>query len=148
MNQDDLEKDLNEIIAESRRLLGDVEEMDKPELVEMLNNSERPAEAVRQVAFSVFENLLREYRLRGEHPPQRYIDLVTQLRPAQNLSHNQDTLVKQAKKWVADLLAGSAGGTETSLQFAFHHRAELTDADRRILEEAEAEVSRKMKRKK
>lgn len=148
MNRDELEKDLNDIISDSRRLLGDVEEMDKAELVEMLNNSEQPAEAVRQAAFLMFEGLLKEYRLRGEYPPQRYTDLVAQLRPVANLSQNQDTLTQQAKEWVAGLLTGPADGTESNLQFAFHRRSELTDTDRRILEEAEADVSRKMKRKK
>jgi hypothetical protein len=148
MNRDELEKDLNEIITDSTKLLGDVQEMDKTELLEMLNDSELPAETVRQAAFLMFENVVKEYRLRGEYPPQRYLDLATQLRPVEYLSQNQDTLTQQAKKWVAGLLAGPAGGTETSLQFAFHRQAELTDADRKILEEAEADVSRKMKRKK
>ena len=148
MNRDELEKDLNEIISDSKRLLGDVEEMDKAELLGMLNDSEQPAETVRQAAFLMFENLIKEYRSRGECPPQRYTDLVAQLRPPENFSQNQDTVAQHAKKWVASLLAGPAGGTESSLQFAFHRGAELTDGDRRILEEAEADVSRKMMRKK
>jgi hypothetical protein len=147
MNRNDLARELNKIISDSSKLLGDVEEMDKTELLELLNESGRPAEDVRQAAFLMFENLVKECRLRGEYPPQRYTDIVNQLRRAENLSMNQDILTQQAKKWVAGLLAGPVASPETIVQFAFHRREELTDADRRILKEAEADVRRKTKRK-
>ncbi len=148
MNREDLEKDLNDIVSDSRKLFGDVEEMDKDELLEMLNDSDRPAQSVRQAAFLMLESLVKEFRLRGETPPQRYLDVLNQLRPVGELSHNPNTLLQQAKKWVNNLLEGPRPGSEARLQFSFHRSGELTEGDRRILEETEAEVSRKMKRKK
>jgi hypothetical protein len=146
MNRDDLEKELNEIVSDSRKLLGDVEEMDKDELLEMLDDSDRPASSVRQAAFSMFESFVKEFRLGGEYPPQRYIDIANQLRPEEDLSHNHNTLLQQAKKWVTNLLESPKGSSEARLLVAFHRRDELTEGDRRILEEAEADVNRKMKK--
>lgn len=148
MNQDDLDKDLNDLVADSRKLFGDVEEMDKDELLEVLDDSDRPAESVRQAAFLMLESLMKEFRLRGESPPQRYADILNQLRPAGEISHNPSGLLQQAKKWVTNLLEGPRAGSEARVQFSFHRRGELTEGDRRILEETEAEVSRKMKRRK
>ncbi|HYW38278.1 MAG TPA: hypothetical protein VE957_09210 [Terriglobales bacterium] len=147
MNRNDLDKELSQIISDSRKLLGDVEEMDKDELLEMLDDSDQPASSVRQAAFLMLESLVKEFRLRGEYPPQRYVDIANQLRPVENLSHNQNTLLQQARKWVTNLLEGARASSEGRLQVAFHRRDELTEGDRRILEEAEAEVNRKMKRK-
>lgn len=147
MNREDLEKDLNDIVSDSRKLFGDVEEMDKDELLEMLNDSDPSAESVRQAAFLMLESLVKELRLRGESPPQRYLDVLNQLRSAGELSHNPNALLQQAKKWVTNLLEGPRTGSEARLQFSFHRRGELTERDRRILEETEAELSRKMKKK-
>jgi hypothetical protein len=46
MKNDDLDKDIRELIADSRLLFGDVEEMDKEELVVPLAESGAPAGAV------------------------------------------------------------------------------------------------------
>ncbi len=147
MNREDLEKGLNDMVSDSRKLFGDVEEMDKDELLEMLNDSDPPADSVRQAAFLMLESLVKEFRLRGESPPQRYLDVLNQLRPAGELSHNPTALLQQAKKWVTNLLEGPRAGTEARLQFSFHRRSELTEGDRRILEETEAELRRKMKKR-
>jgi len=146
MSGDDLDKDLNDLVSDSKRLLGDVEEMDKDELLELLNDSDQSAESVRRAAFLMMENLVKEFRLRGEYPPQRYSDALNQLRPAEELSHNATALLQQAKKWVTGLLEGPRASSETRLQFSFQRKGELSEGDRRILEETEAEVRRKMKK--
>jgi hypothetical protein len=146
MSGNDPDKDLNDLIFDSKKLFGDVEELNKEELRELLNDSDEPAESVRRVAFLMMENLVKEFRLRGEYPPQRYADALNQLRPPDQLSHNPNALLQQAKKWVAGLLEGSRASSETRLQFSFQRKGELSEGDRRILEETETEVRRKMKK--
>ncbi len=124
MNRHERDKDLNDLISDSRILLGDVEEMDKHELLAVLD------------------------RLRGESPPQRYMDALNQLRPPSQISHNPSALVQQAKKWVTELLGPPRSRLEAKLQSSFHRKEDLTDNDKRILKEAEAEVFRRIKRKK
>jgi hypothetical protein len=148
MNRDEQDKDLNDLISDSRLLFGDVEEMDKDELMAVLDDSERPAGAVRQAMFLKLEMLVRDFRLRGEPPPQRYLDALNQLRPPSQISHNPNALVQQAKRWVMELLGPPRSGLEAKLQFSFHRKEDLTDSDERILKETEAEVCRRMKQKK
>ncbi len=62
MSGDDLDKDLNDLVSDSKRLFGDVEEMDKDELLELLNDSDQSAESVRRAAFLMMENLVKEFR--------------------------------------------------------------------------------------
>src|SRR5258708_14831321 len=102
MNRDEQDKDLNDLISDSRLLFGNVEEMDKDELMVALDESERPAKAVRQAMFLRMETLVRDFRLRGESPPQRYLDVLDQLRPPSQVSHNPSVLVQQAKRWVME----------------------------------------------
>jgi hypothetical protein len=147
MKQDELEKDLKELLSESTRLFGDVEEMDHDELREILNDSDRPAEAVRHEMFRVLDSLIREWRLRGESPPKRYLDAMNQLRPPSEISLNADALVEQAKTWVRGLLSGPGTVSGAKLQFSFRNKGEFTKGDRRILEEAEDEVRRKIEKK-
>lgn len=148
MNQHERDKDLNDLISDSRILFGDVEEMDKHELLAVLDDSDLPAEAVRHAMFLRIETLVRDFRLRGESPPQRYVDALNQLRPPSQISHNPSALVQHAKKWVTELLGPPRSGLEANLQFSFHRKEDLTDRDKRILKETEAEVCRRIEHKK
>ncbi len=60
MNRHERDKDLNDLISDSRILLGDVEEMDKHELLAVLDDSDPPAEAVRHAMFLRIETLVRD----------------------------------------------------------------------------------------
>jgi hypothetical protein len=147
MKQDELDKALKDLLSESTRLFGDVEEMDQDELKEILNDSDRPAEAVRHEMFKVLDSLIKEWRLRGETPPKRYLDAMNQLRPPSAIAPNPDTLVEQAKTWVRGLLSGPGTVSGAKLQFSFRNEGEFTKGDQRILEEAEDEVRRKIEKK-
>jgi hypothetical protein len=147
MKQDELDKDLKDLVSESTRLFGDVEEMDQEELKEILDDSERPAEAVRNEMFQVLEKLIKDWRRRGETPPKRYLDAMNQLRPPLATSPNPDALVEQAKTWVRGLLSGAGTVSGAKLQFSFRNKGEFTKGDERILEEAEDEVRRKIEKK-
>lgn len=147
MKRDELDKDLKDLLSESARLFGDVEEMDQDELREILHDSDRPAEAVRHEMFKVLDSLIKEWRLRGETAPKRYLDAMNQLRPPSAIPPNPDTLVEQAKTWVRGLLSGPRTVSGAKLQFSFRNKGEFTKVDQRILEEAEDEVRRKIEKK-
>jgi hypothetical protein len=145
MNPDERDKDLNNLILESKTLFGDIEEMERDELLAVLDDSGTSANGVRHAMFLSLEALVKDFRLRGESPPQRYTDALNQLRPPSQISHSASALVQQAKKLVAQLLSGPRTGSLPKLQVSFHHKGELTQSDKRILEETEAELSRRMK---
>jgi hypothetical protein len=147
MKQDELDKDLKDLLSESTRLFGDVDEMDQDELKEILNDSDRPAEAVRNEMFRALEKFTKELRLPGETAPKRYLDAMNQLRPPSALSPNPDALAEQAKTWVRGLLSGTGTVSGAKLQFSFRNKGEFTKGDQRILEEAEDEVRRKIEKK-
>ena len=145
MKQDDLDKDLRELITDSRSLFGDIEEMDKEELVAHLADSGEPANALRDATYARVEALVKEMRLRGDDPPQRYLDLLDQLRPASQIPRNPKILIKHAKKCIGDLLKGPAAGCQAELQFSFRGKGDLNSKDKEILREAEERLRRKLR---
>lgn len=146
MNRDELEKELKQLIADSKILFGDVEEMDKDELRALLDEPGRSPDVLRHSMWSTVEKACTEMRLRGDIPPRRYSDVLNQLRPASQPSAHANVLVQQAHRWVRELLSGVRTSSEFSLQFSFRNRGELAQEDRRVLDEAEADVRRKIER--
>src|SRR5271166_6197714 len=108
MNQDDLEKDFNDLIVDSRTLFGNVEEMDKDEVVGLLNESGASAVLVCNEMYARIDSFVRDLRMRGVSPPQRYLDLLDQLRPASSIPRNPKSLAQHARRCVAELLGGSS----------------------------------------
>src|SRR5260370_41898521 len=106
MNRDEFDRDLKQMISDSKTLFGDVEEMNKDELQEMLNESGRTAEELRRLVWSAVDDVCKKMRLRGDFPPDRYTDLLNQLRPASQPSRHASVLVQQAQRWIRDLLSG------------------------------------------
>ena len=146
MNRDELEKEIKQLITDSKILFGDVEQMDKEELRALLDEPDRSPEIVCHSMWSAVEKACTEMRLRGEIPPGRFTDVLNQLRPASQPSAHASVLVQQAHKWVRELLSGVRNSSESTLQFSFRNKGELALEDRRILDEAEAEVRRKIER--
>lgn len=146
MNRDELEKELKQLIADSKILFGDVEEMDKDDLRALLDEPDRSPEVLCYSMWSAVEKACTEIRLRGDIPPRRYTDVLNQLRPASQPSAHANVLVQQAHRWIRELLSGVRTSSESSLQFSFRNKGELAQEDRRILDDAEAEVRRKIER--
>src|ERR1700722_149750 len=143
MNRDELEKELKQLIADSKILFGDVEEMDKDDLRALLDEPDRSPEILCHSMWSAVEKACTEIRLRGDIPPRRYTDALNQLRPASQPSAHANVLVQQAHRWIRELLSGVRTSSESILQFSFRNKGELAKDDRRILDEAEADVRRK-----
>jgi len=146
MNRDELEKELKQLIADSKILFGDVEEMDKDDLRALLDEPDRSPEILCHSMWSAVEKACTEIRLRGDIPPRRYTDALNQLRPASQPSAHANVLVQQAHRWIRELLSGVRTSSESILQFSFRNKGELAKDDRRILDEAEADVRRKIER--
>jgi hypothetical protein len=140
MNQNDFEKELRRLIRESKTLFGDVEELAR----DALADTGRPPDQLRHSMWLAVETACRDMRLQGAIPPPRYREVLNQLRPETLPSRHLDVLVRQARRWITDLLSGFRSHPELNLQFAFRNKEELSDADREILEETEAEVRRKI----
>jgi hypothetical protein len=146
MKQDDLDKDLRELISDSRSLFGDIEEMDKEELAAHLADSGEPANALRDATYVRVEALVKEMRLRGDDPPLRYLDLLDQLRPASQIPRNPKTLLKHAKRCIDDLLKGPGIGSQAELQFSFRgNKGDLNRKDKEILRDAEERLRRRLR---
>ena len=145
MKKDDLDKDLRELITDSRALFGDIEEMDKEELVVHLADSGEPANTVRDAAFARIDALVKEMRMRGDDPPQRYLDLLDQLRPASQIPRNPKTLLKHAKRCIDDLLQGPAMGSSAELQFSFRGKGDLSQKDKELLRDAEERLRHRLR---
>jgi hypothetical protein len=148
MNNDDLDKDLDELVSDSRTLFGDVEEMDKEEIFALLNASGSTADTVREQMYAQIDSLVRGMRMQGLSPPQRYLDVLDQLRPASQIPLNPKTLLQHAKRCVAGLLQGPGVGGNTQVQFSFHRKGDLTSQDEEILRETEDRLRRKIEGKK
>jgi hypothetical protein len=144
MNQDDLEKDFNDLIVDSRTLFGNVEEMDKDEVVGLLNESGTSAGLVCNEMYARIDSFVRDLRIRGVSPAQRYLDLLDQLRPASSIPRNPKNLAQHARRCVAELLQGSRIVSDAKLQFSFHHKGELTSEDEKILKDTEDQLRRKI----
>lgn len=145
MKQDDLDKDIRELIADSRSLFGDIDEMDKEELVAYLADSGEPANAVRDATYARIDALVKDMRMRGDAPPQRYLDLLDQLRPASQIPRNPKSLLKHAKRCIDDLLKGPAMGCSPELQFSFRGKGDLSLKDKEILSEAEERLRNRLR---
>src|SRR2546427_11702620 len=106
MNRDELEKDLNNLVKDSRALFGDVEELDKDEVLGLLSVSGSAANLVCDEMYARIDALVKDLRIKGVSPPQRYLDLLDQLRPAYLIHHNPKNLTQHARRCVAELLQG------------------------------------------
>lgn len=82
--------------------------------------------------------------MQGLSPPQRYLDVLDQLRPASQIPRNPKTLLQHAKRCVAGLLQGPGSGGNTEVQFSFHRKGELSSQDEQILRETEDRLRRKI----
>jgi hypothetical protein len=127
MNRDELEKDLNNLVKDSRALFGDVEELDKDEVLGLLGVSGSAANVICDEMYTRIDALVRDLRIKGVSPPQRYLDLLDQLRPAYLIPHNPKNLVSNA-----------------NLQFSFHRKSDLTTQDEQILKDAEDRLRRRI----
>lgn len=65
MKHDDLDNDIRELITDSRSLFGDIEEMEKEELVTLLADSGEPANALRDATYARIDALVKGMRMRG-----------------------------------------------------------------------------------
>jgi hypothetical protein len=144
MNQNNSEKELKRLIEESRTLFGDVEELSKNELADTLSETGQPPDQVRRSMWLSAEAVCKQMRLRGQIPPRRYTELLNQLRPETHPSRHVDVLVQQARRWITDLLSGVRTHPELNLQFAFRNKEDISAADAQILDEAEADVRKKI----
>lgn len=144
MKNDDLDKDIRELIVDSRSLFGDIEEMDKEELLVFLAESGASANIVRDEMYARIDALVRDLRIHGEDTPQRYLDLLDQLRPAAQIPRNPKSLLQHAKRCVDNLLKGPAVGSNAELQFSFRSKGDLNPKDKQILFEAEDQLRRKL----
>ena len=133
MNRDELEKDLNNLVKDSRALFGDVEELDKDEVLGLLSVSGSAANLIFDEMYVRIDALVKDLRIKGVSPPQRYLDLLDQLRPAYLIPHNPKNLAQHARRCVAELLQGSGMVSNTNLQFSFHRKSDLTTQDEQIL---------------
>lgn len=145
MKQEDLDKDIRELITDSRSLFGDIEEMDKQELVTLLGDSGEPANALRDAVYTRIGALVRDMRMHGDDPPQRYLDLLDQLRPASQIPRNPKNLLKHAKRCIDDLLNRPALGDNAEVQFSFRSKGNLDLKDKGILREAEERLRRRLR---
>jgi len=145
MKHDDLDKDIRELITDSRSLFGDIEEMDKEELVTLLADSGEPANALRDAMYARIDALVKGMRMHGDDPPQRYLDLLDQLRPASQIPRNPKTLLKHARRCIDDLLKGPATGCNAELQFSFRSKGDLNVQDKEILREAEERLRSRLR---
>lgn len=145
MKHEDLDKDIRELITDSRSLFGDIEELDKGELVAELGESGEPANALRNAAYARIDALVKEMRMQGDDPPQRYLDILDQLRPASQIPRNPKNLLKHAKRCIDDLLKGPATGCNAELQFSFRGKGDLNRKDKEILRDAEERLRHRMR---
>ena len=144
MNRDELEKDLNNLVKDSRALFGDVEELDKDEVVGLLSVSGSAANLICDEMYARIDALVKDLRIKGVSPPQRYLDLLDQLRPAHLIPHNPKNLAQHARRCVAELLQGSGIVSNANLQFSFHRKSDLTTQDEQILKDAEDRLRRRI----
>ena len=128
MKQDDLDKDLNDLISDSRTLFGNVEEMDKEEIMAILNESGSLANTVRDKMYARIEAVVKDLSVMGMSTPQRYLDILNQLSSASAVPGTPKTLVERARECVAELLQGPDVTIETELRFSFHQKGEETQS--------------------
>jgi hypothetical protein len=144
MNRDELEKDLNNLVKDSRALFGEVEELDKDEVLGFLSVSGSPANLICDEMYARIDALVKDLRIKGVSPPQRYLDLLDQLRPGYLIPHNPKNLAQHARRCVAELLQGSVIVSNAKLQLSFHHKSDLTTQDEQILKDAEDRLRRRI----
>jgi hypothetical protein len=148
MNKDELDKDLNALVSDTHTLFGDIEEMNKKEAVALLSDSGPAAASVREQMYAQIDALVKAMRMQGLSPPQRYLDVLDQLRPASVIPRNPKTLLQHAKRCVAGLLQGPEVGGSAEVQFSFHRKEELSSQDEEILRQTEDRLRRKIEGRK
>lgn len=117
------------------RLFGDVTQLSDEE-IDALYEAVAPQDDPRQAVYRLAEQAAVTYRQSGQLPPDHVQAALDATRTPKSLEGT-----KSALKHIVDAIKPPTRGPVGDPSFAFHKRTELTDEDRRLLDEQTKELA-------
>jgi hypothetical protein len=142
----------NRLALLSDRILGAPEEIDAAEANELLREASIDPQELKARFHRRFDNLAKEYAARGKRVPPLLKQALADLRPGVSQSRTERELLREAQTTVRHLLMQAkqlpqllAQIPNLTLAAAYRSKKELSDRDKRLLDEVAQQIARRNK---
>jgi hypothetical protein len=134
--QEDFDKDLKEIIELATELFGDVQEFGANEIRELVDASGPKSDELSDAFCLKVKKVMEDMRAAGKSVPERYKDVLEQVRPLSQPTRNPKYMQSRARAWIEKLIGEVGTPICTDISVSFHNKGELSSSDEKALDEA------------
>lgn len=139
----DFNSELKELIEMTTHVFGEVEELGADDLREMLEISGPGADQLSAALYNKLKKAMEEMRKAGTPVPERYKEVLEQVRPLSERTGDPRYMLTRARAWIEKMLQDVKAPPRTDVAVAFRNRGELSENDERILNEAAERVKKR-----
>jgi hypothetical protein len=138
------------IASLSDKLFGSPPELDVAEAKDLLRTADIDPEQVKSRFHTRFDGLARQYAARGQRVPPLLKRALSDLRPGVSQTGAERELIRQAQTSIRLFLKQAKQFAQLpklpslALTTAFRHRKELSETDRKLLDEVSATLERRI----
>jgi len=144
--------DANRLALLSDRIMGDPEEIDAAEAEELLRVANVDPEELKARFHRRFDHLAKEYAAQGQRVPPLLKQALADLRPGVSQSRTERELLREARtavrhllKLVKQLPQMLAKVPNLTLAATYRSKKELSDRDRKLLDEVAQQIANRKK---
>jgi hypothetical protein len=145
--REDLDRHLEELLEMATNVLGDVEDLDRAELGQMLEVSGPSGDELAQALYRKLKSTVEDMRKAGRPVPERYREVLEQVRPFSEPTQDPRRMQSRARVWVEKLLREVSGPAKTEVAVAFRNKSELSRDDQVILERAAEKLKERLQKR-
>jgi len=145
--RDDVDRHLEELLDMATYVLGDVKDLDRAELGEMLEVSGPSGDELAQAFYRKLKSAVEDMRKAGKQVPERYREVLEQVRPFSEPTQDPRRMQSRARVWIERLLREVSGPPKTEVAVAFRNKGELSKDDTVVLEKAAEKLKERLRKR-
>ena len=132
----DFDKELKDLIEMATCVLGDVEEFGADDLRELLDASGPNRDELSETFYRKLKTVMEEMRKGGKSVPERYREVLEQVRPLSEQTRNPKHMQARARAWIERMLREVKTPPRTQVAVAFRNKGKLSKSDEEVLKKA------------
>jgi len=144
---EDLDRDLKELLDMVTCTSGDVEDLDKEELRELLKVSGPSGDEITQEFYRKLKSAVEEMRRAGKPVPGRYLEALEQVRPLSEPTKDPHRVQSRARAWIEKMLGAVSEPPEPEVAVAFRNKGELSHDEQIVLEKAAEALKERLRKR-
>ncbi len=142
--REDFDKELKELLEMATCVLGDVEEFGADDLRELVDASGPNREEVSEVFYRRLKRVTEEMRKSGKSVPERYQEILEQVRPLSEPTRNPKYMQARARAWIDRMLREVKIPPRAEVAVAFRNKGQLSKSDEEVLKTAEERLRKRV----